>query len=254
MKRRVRGKLSDKEIQNMKKTCYNISDMLSSKVNCVNTQRTPQLGPSVEQTSNVQCTVSCVETGSDAGYGSVHSGDSLDSRLGTQNPRAGIIQDNITHRVTDMEKVVNLPTTPGGTTVFKETEITSISDMILKWEDQEKKEEKGDDKKLSRGSRVSELSRRFEEGGPLPERGEQVGGNHINKTGEGPGDLKRRHPSAFCSLKKNSPSKGGRTVSSLRKINIHSKTSFKSKYQDSDTESRGGRDWPSSANRKPGNK
>ena len=79
---------------------------------------------------------------------------------------AGIIQDNITHRVTDMKKVVNLPTTPGGTTIFKETEITSISDMILKWEEQEKSDGKGEGKKLSRGRRVSELSMRFEEGDP----------------------------------------------------------------------------------------
>ena len=102
---------------------------------------------------------------------------------------------------------------------------------------------------------MSELSRRFEEGGPLSGRGEQVGGNHTNLSEEGPRDLKRRHPSAFLSnLKHNSPSKGGRTVSNLRKLNIHSKTSFKSKNQDSDTESRGGRDWPSTANRKPGSK
>ena len=224
---------------------------------CVNTQRTPQPGPSTEQTSNVQCTVDCVQTGSDAtgtSYECVHSGDSLDSTLATRDPRAGIIQDNITHRVTDMKKVVNLPTTPGGTTIFKETEITSISDMILKWEEQEKSDGKGEGKKLSRGRRVSELSMRFEEGGPLSGRGEQVGGNHTNITGKGPSDLKRRHPSAYLasSLKHNSPSKGGRTVSNLRKLNTHSKPNFKSKNQDSDTESRGGRDWPSSANRKPG--
>ena len=85
----------------MKKTCYNISDMLSSKVTCVNTQRTPQPGPSTRQMSNVQCTVNCVQTGSDAtrtSYECVHSGDSLGSTLVTRDPRAGIIQDQYPNR------------------------------------------------------------------------------------------------------------------------------------------------------------
>ena len=37
-----------------------------------------------------------------------------------------------------MKKVVDLPTTPGGSTIFKETDISSIGDMIMKWEELEK--------------------------------------------------------------------------------------------------------------------
>ena len=68
----------------MKKTCYNISDMFSSNVTSVNTQRTPQPGPTTEKVNNVQCTVSCVKTGSDdkrTSYEGVHSGNNLDSKL-----------------------------------------------------------------------------------------------------------------------------------------------------------------------------
>ena len=257
VKRRICGKLSEKEIKNMKKTCYNISDMFSSKVTCVKRQRTPQPGPTTEKVNNVQCTVSCVRTGSDAtrtSYGGVHSGDNLESTLATQDPRAGIMKKNITHRDADMNKVINLPTTPGGSVAFQETDITSISDMISKWEEQERNcGSKEEGKRVSKGRRVSELSMRFEEGGPLSERGEHEGGNHINKTGGRPSILERRHPSTFSNFEQNSPSKGGRTVCKLRKLNTHSKPNFKSKYLDSDTESRGGRDWSISANRKPGN-
>ena len=96
-------------------------------------QRTPQAGPSTDQTGYVTCTVSCLQTGSDdtiTGYEGVDSGDSLDSTLDTRDPRAGFKETNITHRDTDMKKVVDLPTTPGGSTIFRETEISSISDMI----------------------------------------------------------------------------------------------------------------------------
>ena len=56
-----------------------------------------------------------------------------------------------------MKKVVDLPTTPGGSIFFKETEITSISDMIMKWEEQEKSDvNKLEGKRVSRGRRVSE--------------------------------------------------------------------------------------------------
>ena len=239
----------------MKKTCYNISDMFSSNVTSVNTQRTPQPGPSAAKVNTVQCSVSCLKTGSDASrtsYRNVHSGKNPASMLATQEPRAGITKINITHRDADMNKVINLPTTPGGSVTFQETDITSISDMISKWEEQERNcGSKEEGKRVSRGRRVSELSMRFEEGGPLSERGEIEGGNHTNITGGRPSILERRHPSTFS--EQNSPSKGGRTVCKLRKLNTHSKPNFKSKYLDSDTESRGGRDWSISANRKPGN-
>ena len=65
-----------------------------------------------------------------------------------------------------------------------------------------------DGQRISKGKRVSELSMKFEEGGPLSMRGDIEGGTHTNIPGEGPRVLKRGHPSAFASLKINSPSKG----------------------------------------------
>ena len=131
-------------------------------------QRTPQAGPSTDQTGYVTCTVSCLQTGSDdtiTGYEGVDSGDSLDSTLDTRDPRAGFKETNITHRDTDMKKVVNLPTTPGGSTIFRETEISSISDMIMKWEELEKSDveaDRSEGKRVSRGRRVSEIALMFE--------------------------------------------------------------------------------------------
>ena len=140
--------------------------------------------------------------------------------------------------------------------IFLETEVSSMSDMIKKWEELEQNLVEGNvsgGRKVNKGRRVSELSLKFEEGGPLSERGDQEGGNHTSVPKGRPSVLERGHPSAFVKiLKVNSPSKGEKSACKLRKLNTHSKPSFKNKSQDLDTESRGGRDWHSSANRKPG--
>ena len=173
-------------------------------------QRTPQAGPSTDQTGYVTCTVSCLQTGSDdtiTGYEGVDSGDSLDSTLDTRDPRAGFKENNITHRDTDMEKHVNIPST-GGTIIFRETEISSIGDMIKRWEELEKSEVEADTsggQRISRGKRVSELSLKFEEGRPLSGRGDQEGGKHTNVPEGRTSSLRRGHPTAF--MKYNSPSK-----------------------------------------------
>ena len=154
-----------------------------------------------------------------------------------------------------MRNAVSLPTTPGGTTVFRDTEISSISDMIKKWEEIEKSDggtDTPDGQRLSRGKRVSELSLKFEEGGPLSRRGDTEGGTHTDIPRDRPSILERGHPSTFAFLKTNSPSRGAQTVCKLKKISKLSKPNLKSKNRDLDTESRGGRDWLSSANRRTG--
>ena len=63
--------------------------------------------------------------------------------------------------------------------MLRETDISSISDMIRKWEELERSEVEGNasgGRRVSKGRRVSELSLNFEEGDPSQRGGIRKGG------------------------------------------------------------------------------
>ena len=247
-KRRVRGKLSQKEIREMKISCHNIQGMFKKNLEQLPTvsvtredgQQITPLGPIADLDLEIQCTA-------------VQSVGSPGEPLCT---RAGF--NNITYRgKTDMRKAASPNLTPGGRPIFKEDEINTIGAMIQRWEELEKEEGGGEQKeegRLSDGRRVSELSLRFEMRGDLITEGE--GGNHINQPGGGPSVLKGQSNIIQSLTAKPRSSKNVKHPEEIFKLNAQSRSNFKIKNrtssQSGSTESGGERDWSTSTNRKPG--
>jgi hypothetical protein len=222
-KRRVRGKLSEKEIRENKISCHNIRGMFIKNLEHLPTvsvtredgkQITP-LGPIADLDLEIQCTA----------VQSVGSpGEPLCTRAGFKN---------ITYRgKTDMRKAASPNQTPGGGPIFKEDEINTIGTMIERWEELENEEggrKQKEEGRLSAGRRVSELSLSFERRGDLITEGE--GGNHINQPGGGPSILKGQSNKIQPVNVKPRSSKNVKPSEEIFKLNAQSKSNFKIKIR-----------------------
>ena len=194
-RRRVRGRLSKREVIQMKKSCHNIEEMLKMKKditpnNIIFKEQDEPLGPKVAAPNIVLCEPVCVQTGSsvhivhsDQNHLKVHTRYGHETPLCTRYREAGIGQHVTSRGTTDMRKVA-IPASPsmspGGGIIFKEGDIKGVEEMIRRWEDLERSEEDAKEtRKESGGRRVSELTQLFEEGG------EDMG--HIRISGGGSG-------------------------------------------------------------------